>query len=869
MAAPTSTNEVTARKFSSSISALWTKIKSTFQTLGNLVTAWGSTPSDTKYPSEKLVKTSLDSSVLYANQKWGGAFRTSNSPLDVSLIFSRNILLGINPDCVKVEYSTDGGATWLDYGLTNSQKTKLFSQFDFGIQVYCGKNTHIQPGYTGTIVGTKDLSNDNIADQRLRITFASRPFANVGTTSRTGEFIIAHSLRRIAVYLSTQSAGGGTHCKLSTRSMAQFVAGNDTWTDYGDFPIAGDSGWSSIPCNNATSESGFQFGAYDSSAYSMNEIRLEIWSTKLSATPASSQTGNLRIRQICAISDKVNTTNSKWSAMMRFGIPCTEIDLDNNWPIFNNGIKFTARKLKTNLARTSDSTFDGSADQENIPVTGTLPVANGGTGKTSLKAAEYNLTTGKSEISDATSGDDRVMFELASPSESNGVTRGFRKLSTIWTWIKGLLSSESGVNISGNASGLSSTLAVGSGGTGRTLVTSGSYVVGAGTSAMVEKTPKEVGSNVLSSLDDKSNASSYANFVDGDFVVGSDHVDASTISASTFVRRTALNLWNYIKGKISSVLGLTASSYGGNAATATNATTADTAKAYDTTFSGTNSIASALESKVTKIAFTEGNASAATDLTNVVLCGLKFSGSSVSSGRLSFCLSLTINRGTQSKGGILRVDVATNSSGSAYNKRITLTARSGGLDVSEFYLVTGTNGGKPVIGVVWNGTTESGAYMDVRVLDYKVVSSTGSFIYDAVLSNKTQVYWGDGNKWQGASDEDVVHKSGTETISGVKEFARSGQFIDFTDTDGAKSDVRVRTSTSSPNGSAQLEANGTSGRYGVYAVNASGDNLWVACLDNDGVVNLGNSSHGARIAGTKFVFNASQLGTEADTFYWI
>lgn len=112
----------------------------------------------------------------------------------------------------------------------------------------------------------------------------------------------------------------------------------------------------------------------------------------------------------------------------------------------------TARKIAVSLSNTStDTSFDGSADVTNIKVSDTLPVANGGTGKTTAKAAEYNLTTGKSEISDATSGDDRVVFELASPSESNGVTRGFRKLSTIWTWIKGLLYSESGVNISGNA----------------------------------------------------------------------------------------------------------------------------------------------------------------------------------------------------------------------------------------------------------------------------------------------------------------------------------------------------------------------------------------------------------------------------------
>ena len=119
---------------------------------------------------------------------------------------------------------------------------------------------------------------------------------------------------------------------------------------------------------------------------------------------------------------------------------------------------FSATKLKTaynlcvNLENDSTNTpFDGTGPVNNIRIAGALPVTHGGTGKNTAKAAEYNLTTGKSEISDTTSGDDRVVFELASPSESNGVTRGFRKLSTIWTWIKGLLSSESGVNISGSS----------------------------------------------------------------------------------------------------------------------------------------------------------------------------------------------------------------------------------------------------------------------------------------------------------------------------------------------------------------------------------------------------------------------------------
>ena len=63
MALPNTTNDVTTRRLGTAISSLWTKIKNTFQTIGNKVTSWSSTPSDTKYPSEKLVKDALDGKV--------------------------------------------------------------------------------------------------------------------------------------------------------------------------------------------------------------------------------------------------------------------------------------------------------------------------------------------------------------------------------------------------------------------------------------------------------------------------------------------------------------------------------------------------------------------------------------------------------------------------------------------------------------------------------------------------------------------------------------------------------------------------------------------------------------------------------------
>lgn len=53
---------------------------------------------------------------------------------------------------------------------------------------------------------------------------------------------------------------------------------------------------------------------------------------------------------------------------------------------------------------------------------------------------------------------------------------------------------------------------------------------------------------------------------DADYYVGQAAGGGTTNTA--YKRRTVLSLWNYIKGKISSVLGLTASSYAGKAATA-------------------------------------------------------------------------------------------------------------------------------------------------------------------------------------------------------------------------------------------------------------------------------------------------------------
>jgi hypothetical protein len=80
----------------------------------------------------------------------------------------------------------------------------------------------------------------------------------------------------------------------------------------------------------------------------------------------------------------------------------------------------TARKLRTNLGSTAQASFDGSADA-NPGVTGVLPVANGGTGRTDGKASGLTniaVLTGTITLKAPTSGNvfEGVKDGIAYPS---------------------------------------------------------------------------------------------------------------------------------------------------------------------------------------------------------------------------------------------------------------------------------------------------------------------------------------------------------------------------------------------------------------------------------------------------------------------
>jgi|GEM_PF-5577954 len=400
------------------LDTLWAKIKSTFQTLGNLVTAWGSTPSDTKYPSEKLVKDSLDGKANVADAELS---TTSTNPLQNKEITRwHNIIIGDDG-------FVSGSAANPQLSL---QKLKLgaLSHYNKGVNI---KIYTYDEGDEENASLVFDIAN---ASDSVKDNFYNGFSMDTLFQSEAGKYVKI-------VYT------GSTSCYF--RALGVFMDTKDTSSTVSNF-------YGHLRVSNVDYPESGQFSTWGSlvvAAFS-----------KTSAT----------------VAELILRPKTSASKCRIFGFRCLNTYTGSDWAVLigraTSALKLTnSRKLCVDLSRTADSTFDGSADQTNIPVKNTLPVARGGTGKTS--------------------------------------------------------------------------------------VTAGNYLVGNGTSALQEHTPNAAANNMLSALPDWT-----ANPTDGVKLIRRD-----TGGSAAFGQVTFLTVWNYIKDKISSVLGLTATDYGGNAATATTA----------------------------------------------------------------------------------------------------------------------------------------------------------------------------------------------------------------------------------------------------------------------------------------------------------
>ena len=166
-----------------------------------------------------------------------------------------NKLFGINPKDIVIEYSKDGGKTWLDYGASDTQKAGLFNELGNG-SITIGKAT------------TKELNVAQGTNSRLRITISAKSLPRYVSINKTYMWF----------------SNSGNTCKCSCKVLK----GNnntDNWTTIWDDKTV--SGWSGGNFYNHTSYN--LQGSTASADTNCLKVRYEFWMTELNTNyPAGS-----------------------------------------------------------------------------------------------------------------------------------------------------------------------------------------------------------------------------------------------------------------------------------------------------------------------------------------------------------------------------------------------------------------------------------------------------------------------------------------------------------------------------------------------------------------------------------------------------
>lgn len=456
------------------LDTLWAKIKSTFQTLGNLVTAWGSTPSDTKYPSEKLVKTSLDE--ISTNAR--------TIPQDIS----KGANLVVNGSGRMSSNYNFSGFTYLPTICYNG------SAGSFGFNGTNGNNEFISCDFNKKIVFSADIRN-----------LVAQPSNCVHRI-----YVSEYDIDKKSVNAIHVMYGVGTLTELT-----QDLNPGDTVVHLADLSNAN---WLS----STSYHRGFIFWNYQNSYGYLY--------------PPETYSRNVY---------PSGDSNTLWD-VANVNVSAGTITLNSGWagPAIPAGTKVSRRSSGGSYPYPAQIT---TGDTEWHSLKGYVKgiVAPGTSEQVSTKFSQ-----GTAFI--------KVGMYTSNLTNTDPVTGKRAAVTNFFVYEEQDINDGFG------------TLPVNRGGTGKTSVTAGNYLVGNGTSALTEKTPVDTANTLLSAL-----PSWTVDPTDGVKLIRRD-----TGGSASFGQVTFLTVWNYIKSKISSVLGLTATDYGGNAATATTATTATSAAGY-------------------------------------------------------------------------------------------------------------------------------------------------------------------------------------------------------------------------------------------------------------------------------------------------
>ncbi len=179
---------------------------------------------------------------------WGGqAIKADVAPIDaaMSYLHSPNRAQFAKPAGITVEYSTDAGATWVDYGLSDAQKVAFVS----------GLTTPMRLGKMNS--GTSSINN------QLRITIVP---------SSCGFYT---NLKTVLFEISTDGV-----VELSTKVESAKRGSETIFSTIGTYRMAGWSGWNSLPLLNGN------FGGGENQTSNTGALRFTF---SYASTPASNQ----------------------------------------------------------------------------------------------------------------------------------------------------------------------------------------------------------------------------------------------------------------------------------------------------------------------------------------------------------------------------------------------------------------------------------------------------------------------------------------------------------------------------------------------------------------------------------------------------
>lgn len=253
-------------------------------------------------------------SVSASYLSWGGrSIAGAISPIDAALSYmhSANRLQFAKPEGITIEYSTNSGSTWTDYGASNSEKIALVS--GLYANLYLGKHT------SGTTATT----------DALRITL---------NATNCGVYTVG---RTLLINFTTDGATG-SKVKIETST----IGAPTTFTDRGSYDISGRSGWNSYPIDIGA------FGGNPTQIWQIADIRLTF---TIDGAPYSG--GRTAVLNLLLFGENVWLTPSK---MARTG-HIYSWDINQN-AIFPAGITATSFNGPIANALTLNGvSYDGSA----------------------------------------------------------------------------------------------------------------------------------------------------------------------------------------------------------------------------------------------------------------------------------------------------------------------------------------------------------------------------------------------------------------------------------------------------------------------------------------------------------------------------